>query len=134
MTGETLGTVPGVRLPGLRRTLALAAAVLVVAGCSGGPSKDEFIDEMTGKAAAGFTAEEFWSCVYDETDGSTRRELMELSFDEIGTTDEDLSRRVSAIMGECLGIDLSPTTTTTETTAPEGLGRLEPMTTEPAAG
>lgn len=112
------------------RRLRVAALTLVVAlagaGCSSGPERGEFVDEMTSKAAAGFTAESFWGCVYDKTDGDTHSELMDLDFGEIGTADEDLSRRVSAVMGECLGVDLTPTTTITETTAPDEASTTAP--------
>ncbi len=81
--------------------------VSVAAACSNGPDREAFVDEMTSKAAAGFQAESFWGCVYDKTDDGTRSDLMDLEFSEVGGANEDLSRRVSAVMGECLGVDLS---------------------------
>ncbi len=111
----------------LRRVAALTLVVVLLgAGCSSGPKRSEFVDEMTSKAAAGFTADSFWGCVYDKTDSSTHSDLMDLDFGEIGTADADLSKRVSAVMGECLGVDLTPTTTITETPAP-----TDPSTTAP---
>jgi hypothetical protein len=104
------------------RVACVAAALLAavaVAGCSSGPDKASFVREMTSKASKGFTAESFWSCVYDKTDADTRSRLMDLQFSAKGGSDAELSRRVSKVMGECLGFDLSrPTSTTPSTTAP----------------
>jgi hypothetical protein len=85
---------------------ALSTATLAV-GCSGGPAKDDFVAEMTSKASAGFAAESFWGCVYDKTDGNTQTDLMKLKFSDAGSSDAELSRRVSKVMAECLGVDLT---------------------------
>jgi hypothetical protein len=121
----------------VRRRIGPIAAVLLVcaavAGCSNGPGKREFVEEMTAKAAAGFQAESFWGCVYDKTDGGTHSDLMDLEFSEMGAGDADLSRRVSRVMGECLGVDLSKMGTSVPTSAPAPADGT-PSTTPPSGG
>jgi hypothetical protein len=117
----------------VRRRIGSLGAVLLVclaaAGCSSGPDKKAFVDEMTSKAAAGFQAKSFWGCVYDKTDNGTRSDLMDLEFSELGTGDQDLSRRVSRVMGECLGVDLSKMGSTTAPTTGPAPSAVPPSTT-----